>query len=97
MRNELYDRFTDGVIKDKLADKLFDATAYSRYFVDGVTLPEGNTEIKYEYRWYDIVAKEWEEWKPVISSIEDIRYYISQGNRYQIRTLTVTDIEGWVE
>lgn len=49
-----------------------------------------------QYRWYDTQWDRWEEWKVADTErVEFIRYCISNGNKYQIRTLTVTDVEGW--
>jgi hypothetical protein len=50
-------------------------------------------EIIRQYRFHD--GKKWTQWSEAnIEKIELIRYYMSQGKEYQIRTLTVTDIEG---
>lgn len=49
-----------------------------------------------QYRWYDEQLDIWEEWKDCdVEKAEFIRYCISNGSKCQIRTLYITDMEGW--
>lgn len=51
-----------------------------------------------QYRSYDEQFRFWISWQNIDEEKEQfIRYCISQGKKYQIRTLTVTDIEGYQE
>jgi hypothetical protein len=48
----------------------------------------------YQYRWFNSLREDWDEWK-ITTNLDGIRYCISIGDRYQIRTLEQTKIEGW--
>lgn len=50
-----------------------------------------------QYRWYDTVLKIWDDWKDITGAGEEetIKFAISKGYGYQIRTLEQTNIIGW--
>ncbi|CAB4127197.1 hypothetical protein UFOVP84_71 [uncultured Caudovirales phage] len=50
-----------------------------------------------QYRWYDTGLRLWDDWKDIngTSEEETIKFAISKGYRYQIRTLEQTNIMGW--
>ena len=48
----------------------------------------------YQYRWFNGLSNNWDEWK-FLGDIESIRYCISIGKKYQIRVLKQTHIEGY--
>ena len=59
-------------------------------------------EIIHQYRWYDANWRVWSEWRPTRDvyhpsavQLDDVRYYIKIGKRYQLRTLEQTKLEGW--
>lgn len=61
-------------------------------------------QYRYKYDENTSSIKGWSDWEtltegevfyPVESKIADIRYWINEGKRYQLRCLTQTSIEGY--
>lgn len=62
----------------------------------------GDEKEVWEYRHFEAneyvaeACRGWQSWKPINEQeLKDIRYYITRGNKYQIRRLTESLVEGY--
>lgn len=68
-------------------------------------LPPVQNPVGYETRFYDAQRECWTEWEPVLARgilhsvmdrVNEYKYYIEQGYRYELRALYAEHIAGWV-